>query len=103
MTHTNASSLGEPPPSSSAPDVSESFVSEDYLRGFVAGRYLAGARGRKLLNRVPEAWMAHPNWELTKRLVAALSSSSRSKRAAALAPELAGLMRSVEKREIEWD
>ncbi len=65
-----------------------------FQRGFVAAAYLVGRRGKGLLDGLPNPTAR------TRALAGQLGHADRAARAAALAPELAALMRSLESRRL---
>ncbi|MGE0324432.1 MAG: hypothetical protein AB7K71_13815 [Polyangiaceae bacterium] len=67
---------------------------DGFQRGFVAAAYLVGRRGKGLLDGLPEPTAR------TRALATQLAHPDRQTRAAALAPELAALMRSVDSRRL---
>ncbi|MCB9585497.1 MAG: hypothetical protein H6718_08870 [Polyangiaceae bacterium] len=67
---------------------------DGFQRGFVAAAYLIGRRGKGLLDGLPE-----PSAR-TKSLASQLAHPERQSRAAALAPELAALIRSLDSRRL---
>ncbi|MCA9632301.1 MAG: hypothetical protein KC766_31830 [Myxococcales bacterium] len=67
---------------------------DGFQRGFVAAAYLVGRRGKGLLDGLPA-----PSAR-TRALAGQLAKDDRQTRAAALAPELGALIRSLDSRRL---